>query len=55
MNSAKFQMYYTGKMSTCVKHMFKTTHVKHMFNMCETCVKIHICLTRVDIFPVYKN
>ena len=37
--------HYTGKMSTCVKHMFKTTHVEHMFNMCETCVKIYICLT----------
>ena len=28
-------LYYTGKMSTCVKHMFKTTYVKHMFNMCK--------------------
>ena len=36
---------YTGKMSTCVKHMFKTKYVEHMFNMCETYVKIHICLT----------
>ena len=34
---------YTRKNSTCVKHMFETTHVDHMFNMSETYVKIRIC------------
>ena len=34
--------FFTGKMSTGVKHMFKTTHVEHMFNMWKTHVKIHI-------------
>ena len=33
---------YTGKMSTCVKHMFQTTHVEHMFKMCETCDDKHM-------------
>ena len=31
------------------------THVSHMLNICLTCVVLNMCLTHVDIFPVYKK
>ena len=31
------------------------THVSHMLNICSTCVVLNMCLTHVDIFPVYTS
>ena len=50
-------------MSTCVKHI-QNIHVKHMcifthvsqrINLCSTRVVLNMCLTHVDIFPVFGD